>query len=509
LPDVRFILAAQAAANAQHSLEIFMSAEIQRNGRAADFELDPATARCRRISTGSVEPAISALARRLIAPGVAAGMLLLLIELHAQQLDLAHIALTLIVFLTTSQLVSPARWATGRGVLAWLRETLPRFFLEWICLVAMLLLVGVTVSAAHVYSQSLFWQWVFAAPIAIILVRLAGAHVPAPFGAAKGIQRHIVIGANEVGLELNRRATNIRNSTFLGFFDDRQVDYLAPECRKHLAGTNRDVVAFVHRMAVDTIYISLPLKATQQVTRLLNDLRDTTASVYLVPDIFSFDVIQPRFVDMDGLPVVSVHDTPFYGSNALLKRSTDIVAAAFALLLLWPAMLAISVGVKMSSPGPVLFRQRRYGMNGEEIVVYKFRSMTVCEDGLNVVQATRLDRRVTRFGRFLRRTSLDELPQILNILEGGMSLVGPRPHAVAHNEKYRKLISGYMLRHKVRPGLTGWAQVHGLRGETDTVEKMRKRVEYDIDYLKNWSFWLDMHIILRTIRMLSRDTQAY
>jgi putative colanic acid biosynthesis UDP-glucose lipid carrier transferase len=159
-------------------------------------------------------------------------------------------------------------------------------------------------------------------------------------------------------------------------------------------------------------------------------------------------------------------------------------------------MLAVALAVKISSPGPVLFKQRRYGLHGEEILVYKFRSMTVCEDGPVVVQAQKQDSRITAVGRFLRRTSLDELPQLFNVLEGKMSFVGPRPHAVAHNEFYRKLISGYMIRHKVRPGITGWAQVHGLRGETTTVEQMRLRVQYDLDYLRNWSLWLDFKILL-------------
>jgi len=209
------------------------------------------------------------------------------------------------------------------------------------------------------------------------------------------------------------------------------------------------------------------------------------------------------------MPAISVCDTPFHGMDAVMKRATDIVLASLALLLLAPLMLLIAIAVKLTSSGPALFRQRRYGLNGEEIMVYKFRSMTVCEDGAVVSQATRQDSRVTPLGRLLRSTSLDELPQLLNVLEGKMSVVGPRPHAVAHNELYRKLISGYMLRHKVRPGITGWAQVNGLRGETQTVEKMRARVQFDLDYLSHWSPWLDVKIILRTLWVIARDRNAY
>ena len=180
------------------------------------------------------------------------------------------------------------------------------------------------------------------------------------------------------------------------------------------------------------------------------------------------------------------------------------------LLLIWPVMLGIGIGVKLTSPGPVIFKQRRYGLEGEEIMVYKFRTMRVCEDGTKITQATRNDDRITPFGRFLRRTSLDELPQFVNVLKGNMSIVGPRPHAVAHNEIYRKLIHGYMIRHKVKPGITGWAQVNGFRGETASLNKMSARVDYDLDYLRNWSLVLDFWIILRTIVLVfSRDHEAY
>jgi putative colanic acid biosynthesis UDP-glucose lipid carrier transferase len=195
--------------------------------------------------------------------------------------------------------------------------------------------------------------------------------------------------------------------------------------------------------------------------------------------------------------------------DAVHKRVTDIAFAGVALILLAPLMLLVAAAVKLTSPGPVLFRQRRYGLNGEEIMVYKFRSMTVCEDGAVVTQARKNDQRVTPLGRILRATSLDELPQLLNVLEGKMSVVGPRPHAVAHNELYRKLISGYMIRHKVRPGITGLAQVHGLRGETETIEKMRERVRFDLEYLSHWSPWLDLKIIVKTIWVMARDKNAY
>jgi putative colanic acid biosynthesis UDP-glucose lipid carrier transferase len=242
---------------------------------------------------------------------------------------------------------------------------------------------------------------------------------------------------------------------------------------------------------------------------MVRELRDTTASIYFVPDVFAFDLVQGRLVEINGMPAISVCDTPFHGMDAVLKRVTDVVLASLALLVLAPLMLLLAIAVKLTSAGPVLFRQRRYGLHGEEIMVYKFRSMTVCEDGAVVNQATRQDSRVTPLGRILRSTSLDELPQLLNVLEGKMSVVGPRPHAVAHNELYRKLIHGYMIRHKVRPGITGLAQVNGLRGETETVEKMRERVRFDLEYLSHWSPWLDVKIIFKTVWVIARDQNAY
>jgi putative colanic acid biosynthesis UDP-glucose lipid carrier transferase len=198
------------------------------------------------------------------------------------------------------------------------------------------------------------------------------------------------------------------------------------------------------------------------------------------------------------IPTVSIHETPFYGVDGWVKRVEDIVLSSVILALIAIPMLIIATGVKFSSPGPVIFRQRRYGLSGQEIEVWKFRSMTVCENGDDVRQATKCDPRITAFGAFLRRTSLDELPQFINVLQGRMSIVGPRPHAIAHNEEYRKLISGYMLRHKVKPGITGWAQINGWRGETESLDKMRNRVEHDLTYIRNWSLWLDIKIILVT-----------
>jgi putative colanic acid biosynthesis UDP-glucose lipid carrier transferase len=232
-------------------------------------------------------------------------------------------------------------------------------------------------------------------------------------------------------------------------------------------------------------------------------------SIYFAPDVFMFNFVQSRFDLVNGIPVVAVRESPFYGVHGVAKRMCDIVAAGLILLVVSPVFLAVAIGVWMSSPGPILFRQKRYGLDGKPILVYKFRSMTVTEDGeKSYTQVTRNDSRVTRFGAFIRRNSLDEMPQLLNVLGGTMSLVGPRPHAVAVNEQYRRLIPSYMTRHKVKPGITGWAQINGYRGGDD-LESMSKRVDFDLEYLSNWSLRLDIIILLKTAVMVWGDRQAY
>ena len=253
----------------------------------------------------------------------------------------------------------------------------------------------------------------------------------------------------------------------------------------------------------------MPLGSQPRIVELLEAVQGTTASLYFVPDVFGISIIQGRLQDMNGVPVVGICETPFTGTNELVKRASDIVLGSIIVVLISPILLGLAIGVKLSSPGPAIFRQKRNGLDGEEIIVYKFRSMRSQDNGTVVKQATKGDSRITPFGAFIRRTSLDELPQFINVLQGRMSIVGPRPHAVAHNEEYRRLIKAYMVRHKVRPGITGWAQVNGYRGETETIDKMQARVEFDLEYLRNWSLGLDLQIIIRTIRLMIFDRNAY
>jgi putative colanic acid biosynthesis UDP-glucose lipid carrier transferase len=322
-----------------------------------------------------------------------------------------------------------------------------------------------------------------------------------------------IVGMTELGEELATRMQTVPSLGLrvYGFYDDRTEDRCHPidESLGRRIGTLRDVVEAARAGEVGLIYIAFPLRAEPRINQLLRELSDTTASVYLAADFFSFDLLHARWGTLGDLPTVSLHETPFYGVDGWLKRLEDIVVGSLILMVIAIPMLIIGLCVKLTSPGPVLFKQRRYGLNGEVIDVRKFRSMTVTEDGPEIKQATRDDARVTKLGAFLRRTNLDELPQFLNVLEGSMSIVGPRPHAVAHNELYRKKIQGYMLRHKVKPGVTGWAQVNGWRGETDTLEKMEKRVEHDLDYIRNWSLLWDLQIMFMTLFGSAARRNAY
>lgn len=271
-----------------------------------------------------------------------------------------------------------------------------------------------------------------------------------------------------------------------------------------------DVAEYVQKYRVDQVWLTMPLRDELEVKYLLYGLRHSTADIRLIPDIFAFQLLNHSISEVAGFPVLDLSVTPMIGMNRILKSLMDWILAPIALLIVSPFMVLIAVGVKWSSPGPILFTQNRMGMDGRSFRVFKYRTMVLHEqmEG-RLVQATRNDARVTRFGAFLRRTSLDELPQLFNVLRGEMSLVGPRPHAIEHNELYKNAVQGYMRRHKVKPGMTGWAQVAGWRGESDTLEKMQKRVEYDLYYIENWSVSFDLWILILTVFRVLKGNNAY
>ncbi|MGJ0429773.1 undecaprenyl-phosphate glucose phosphotransferase [Methylobacter sp.] len=359
-----------------------------------------------------------------------------------------------------------------------------------------------------------FWMWIGAVPVEIVSWHIIVSSIAGIIRKkGRNTRRAAIVGANRLGVELKNIFAEEESMGlhFVGFYDDEQETEIdgGALAENKLKGNFQQLIKDAKGGAIDIVYITLPLRTELKIKELIEQLSDSTVSVYYVPDLFVFDLLRSSLHHIKGIPVISIRDTPFYGVDGVIKRAFDIVVSLIILILIAIPLLIISASVRISSPGAVIFKQRRYGIGGEEIVVWKFRTMTVSEDDNNIKQARKNDPRVTRLGAFLRRTSLDELPQFINVLQGKMSIVGPRPHAVAHNEWYRGQIKGYMLRHIVKPGITGYAQINGYRGETDTLDKMEKRIQYDLAYIRNWSLWLDIKIVILTVFKGFLGAKAY
>ena len=447
--------------------------------------------------------------KRLLDPFMIWGLLILITWLYDETFTGHYMVLVIITFFISSYIYEQTNiyrtWRNGK-LLAYIRDTL----VGWGIIIAILIFIGYATKLSYRYSEQVMLTWFIVTPFALIASHIAVRTIANSLRKGGEARSVVIVGANETGFKLAER---ILEYPYLlmevrGYFDDRD-ESRSPTGSMPLLGRVSEVATYVREHGIQMIFISLPMSAQPRIRELLDNLNDTTASIYFLPDVYIFDLMQARFDNVGGVPVVAICETPFYGVDSVVKNVSDAVLAFLILVLLSPLMLCIALAIKLTSPGPAVFKQRRYGLNGEEITVYKFRSMTVSEDGARIEQAQKDDPRITRIGAFLRRTSLDELPQFINVLQGRMSIVGPRPHAVAHNELYRKIIRGYMLRHKVKPGITGWAQVNGFRGETKELEKMQARIEHDLHYLQNWSIWLDMWIIMRTVWVVMRRDNAY
>ncbi len=429
--------------------------------------------------------------------------------LDRQQLWTVGLVATVFFWMSSELTANYRRWLgaslIGEAACAWM---------TWGLTTTALIVLGAVLQYGSGLTRLSFLIWSVTTCLLLIMVRSSIRTVESVI-RAKGIgtRGYAIVGVTPIGIQL---ATNIEASPELGlqlagFYDDRPRDRTVelPDSFGPSKGNVSELLELTQSGQVQVIYITFPMRAENRIREVLNQLADTTASVYVVPDFFVFELLHARWNNIMGIPVVSIFENPFYGIDGLLKRLFDVVLSLILLVVCAIPMLIVAILVKTTSPGPVLFKQARYGLDGKEIPVWKFRSMTVCEDGAKVTQATKHDARVTTVGRIIRKTSLDELPQLFNVLQGHMSLVGPRPHATAHNEEYRRKIQGYMLRHKVRPGITGLAQVEGWRGETDTLVKMEKRIEFDHKYIRDWNIWLDFQILLRTISVVFGGKNAY
>ena len=449
----------------------------------------------------SAPQSVTSLVAALLEPALTVGLYVVVAQAFNEPILRADLALCLLIFALTF----PGRNRFSDRPL----NAAVDISISWVGLLAILALCGYATRSLHFFDVRVLLWWALLTPAAQWGLVVVGRHLIRQRDRSRLHQRSVVIiGAGALAVKV-ARALSGRGTHFLGYFDDRGDERVHADARALRMGRLNHAAAFVRRQAVQEVYITLPLGSQPRIVALLEQVQGTTASLFFVPDVFGISIIQGRLRDMNGVPVVGLCETPFTGTNQLIKRASDLLIAAAVLLLCTPLLLVLALGVRLSSAGPVIFSQRRNGLDGEEIVVYKFRSMRTLDDADEIQQAVKHDPRITPLGAFMRRTSLDELPQFVNVLQGRMSIVGPRPHAVAHNEQYRSLIKAYMVRHKVKPGVTGWAQVNGHRGETDTIEKMQARVEYDLEYLRNWSLRLDLQIIARTIKLVFFDRHAY
>jgi putative colanic acid biosynthesis UDP-glucose lipid carrier transferase len=447
----------------------------------------------------------------LLVPVVPIVTLAICLKLADERLRGGYFLIAAVTFLEASQFLGFARIGTNdrheRG-----SRLLTELTLRWLVLIG---LVGVLTYFAGLWgtlNYPLLATWVAVTPPALCVAEMGVRRWLARSQRhARRMRRAVVVGMTELGVRLEAalRSDPLLRTDFAGYFEDRSPSRLTACSASPILGNTTDLARYVSSNNIEQVYITLPMSRDPRILSILEQLRDSTASIYFVPDLLAYNLLQARFDVLSGIPIVAVCETPLYGASWLAKRSSDLLIATTAVMLLLPILLLAALCIRVESPGPIFFKQKRYGLDGREILVYKFRSMSVTEDGKSqFTAATRGDRRVTKVGAFIRRTSVDELPQLFNVLEGSMSIVGPRPHPVAMNEHYRREIPGYMIRHKVKPGITGWAQVNGYRGGDD-LESMRKRIEFDLAYLQHWSLGLDIKILFKTLAVIWDDRNAY
>lgn len=438
-----------------------------------------------RISHGpAAEIPLFAFISRFLNPTIVASSLALLCLVYGEPFT-GYLILGVLAFLISLNVLREAPTVL-------MRPQLIVLFTSWIIAAAMVLLIAFATGISNEFSAKLITTWLLVTPLLLVAAqhltrRALATLIP---GAARTV---LIVGANPLGVEFARRIEWLPNLVDVrGFFDDRGIERLGLRGDR-LLGKCSDLPKYLRENPIDVIYISLPPVSKPRILKLLDDLRDSTSSICFIPEWLAFDLTRPRFDVINGLPVLHVRESPFDGVNGAIKRGSDVVICSVILLFIWPALLAIALAAKLAFRGSIFFRQRSCGRRGEEIVIYKFRTMPLAED----TDDPKNDERTSRFGRFLRKTKLDRLPQFINVLQGRLSLVGPEPHTTAETALYRQLLDGYMLRHKVRPGMTGWAQVNGLRGLVESADDMRRRVEYDLMYIRNWSLTLEVEIICR------------
>lgn len=435
-------------------------------------------------------------------------LVILVSYLLAYQLRSGYIALPqhyligLLLALTLSAIILPATGALRKEFEWAVLRRLRRLLAGWAVVVLVLISIAAMLKTTDYYSRIWFGLWVLLTTLGLILVIMI-SHAVAIRQRNRNRKTHgvVLVGSGQAALQVDEKIHNDPSSDMVlmaRFGEAWSSEPVLPLV---------DLPAYVRDHRIHAVWIAVPWEDKTLLENSLEALKESVVDVNVVPDLHQYHLLNQDISQWGGLPVISLAGTPMTGTEARLKTALDRFGAALLCILLLPLMLVIALAISLGSKGPVLFRQKRQGLGGETIEILKFRSMTVhAEEKGQVTQASPDDARVTAIGRLLRRTSLDELPQLINVLKGEMSLVGPRPHAIEHNEIFKSRIPRYMLRHKVKPGLTGWAQVNGFRGQTDTPEKMAMRIEYDLWYIQNWSLWLDLKILMATpLAMMHRN----
>lgn len=394
----------------------------------------------------------------------------------------------------------------SRGATVWAEAR--RLVAAW-ALVLAILAVGLFLNkVGSNFSRIWIGLWFFWAGLAFVFGRLA-LRVAVRWMKMRGynVRRAVVVGEGEAAYAVAQRLTSSMwtGADVVGYFSEQTIVKSAIPRLGALYG----LAAYVDTNAIDEVWIVMPLREEQELQYVLHELRYSTADIRYVPDMFAFKLLNHSISEIQGLPVIALSTSPMTPMNQMVKRVEDLVLATLILLSITPLLLVIAAVIKRQSSGPIFFTQKRLGWDGKPFMVYKFRTMISAPEPAQYQQATKHDPRITPFGSFLRRTSFDELPQFINVLQGRMSIVGPRPHPIGLNDRYKDQISRYMWRHKVKPGVTGWAQINGWRGETDTVEKMRQRIECDLYYIENWSLWFDLRIIFVTMLKGFTNENAY
>jgi putative colanic acid biosynthesis UDP-glucose lipid carrier transferase len=459
------------------------------------------------LTTTSADSALVFIVNSLLIPALPVLTLLACVAAGNAHFAGAYFLIAVLTFLLASDFFGPLQLCAPRFIYRVLLDICVRWAL-------LLGIVGTSIYLSGLggtLSLRVLATWAVAVPVVQWVGQWSAQRIVRESLRNEGLQHAVIVGATPLGQHLERQlqADPLARVDVVGYFDDREPGRLVGLSTDALLGGTNLLAEYVAHHDIGVVFITLPISRNQRIVSIIEALRTSTASIYFVPDLQAFDSIQARFDSVNGIPVVAICETPFHGMSRVLKRLSDMALASLALLAALPLFALIALCIRLDSPGPILFRQKRYGLNGREILIYKFRTMTVAEDGKSAFKAAeRGDSRITRFGARLRRTSLDELPQLFNVLEGSMSIVGPRPHASLMNEQYRALIPSYMVRHKVKPGITGWAQVNGARGGDD-LDAMRRRLAFDLEYLRDWSLWFDLRILVRTASVLWSHRDVY